>query len=618
MKVLFLLSIMSAIGSTLAEELYPVFGPFAGHSIIFDRCYEQNVIFRVCPRYQCTNINEQCEEYIVDMQTYLDIALNYKMELQQRYCEDCNECISFSGDDDAWEVNEVKCLDMNTEDCSMECENIDNMEANGYLDAAELLECQELEVENSPQAYYSGAFCASNGSRIMIGVFTDDQCTNHDEGMDVEDYLMNEEGYSMELSYHMLKQTWAKNECLTTCLRDDGANNPTHEDYPYEVNQDICNNLYDASIKCSELPDFTGASNNVSITSRNSDTTHMNMICGRVEHPSTEEVFIEGVAEVHNLNEEEPLWLDLYGSSIKFDRCFLDDYGQSFVVLRAYDQSTSSCYGDTYDEYSVWMRTYMDITLRYKKHVQREYCLTCMNEDCETECDNIDNMQSYAGYVDASDFVRCTELERNIYTGDTLYVGAVCASNGTQINIGVFTDYQCMNHDETKNVEDYLKKKEGYSTWFQTTDSMKLSYHLLKQIYAEDECTIPCLESEDDEDGIVLTEACEELSVGATKCSESTDFIQSPGSDTSIARSSNSNVQTTICGEEGKVVNDDAPSEEEDEHEGNIDEDVPGGEDNDEEAKVGTYEDKSSATHVHNCITLMIVLIVSSIYFIVV
>ena len=129
------------------------------------------------------------------------------MEVQQRYCEDCNDCYY----DDAWEN---KCQDdvNNSEDCSVECDNIDNMEENGYEDASEFVECQQLEVENSSEEYYAGAVCASNGSRIKIGVFTDDQCINYDETKNVEDYLKKKEGYatpfqttySMKLSYPSL------------------------------------------------------------------------------------------------------------------------------------------------------------------------------------------------------------------------------------------------------------------------------------------------------------------------------------------------------------------------------------------------------------------------------
>ena len=83
----------------------------------------------------------------------------------------------------------------------------------------------------------------------------------------------NEDGYSMKLSYHLLKQTWSESEPLTTCLRDDGLVNPTHDEH---LNQNVCNELYDVSSKCSELPDFTLPGTEISSITRNSNI----MICG--------------------------------------------------------------------------------------------------------------------------------------------------------------------------------------------------------------------------------------------------------------------------------------------------------------------------------------------------
>jgi len=441
----------------------------------------------------------------------------------------------------------------------------------------------------------------------------------------------------MKLSYHLLKQTWAEDEPLTTCLRDDGLVNPTY----------VCNELYEVSSKCSELPDFTLPGTEISIT-RNSNS----MICRQDEEPVTEGEELESEEEEsatsgHNdsqlkeeeeeeeegtngddayHDEEEPMWAKFHSSSIKFDRCHVDDYGQSYVVFRAYDSiQSANCSDDKYDEYSVYMHTYMDNALRYRKQVQtweleelvqKEYCSTCTDEDCKQECDTLISNLLLGTYLDASELIRCQELQRDIYTGDVLYVGALCASGGSRIEIGVFTDYQCMNHDETKIVEDYLKKKEGFSiTWSQTTDSMKVSYYLLKQIYDKDECTIPCSEGEDDEDGIVLNTVCEELSVGATKCSESPDFIQFPVSEvTSIERSSNSNAKTMICGGKAEglppLSSLDTTSEEEDEYEGDIDEYVLG--DFDEEAKAGTHED-SSSTYIQ--VRMIVLVITCSAYF---
>jgi len=177
-------------------------------------------------------------------------------------------------------------------------------------------------------------------------------------------------------------------------------------------------------------------------------------------------------------------------------------------------------------------------------------------------------------------------------------------------------------YDGTKNVEDYLKKKDVYATPFQTTYSMKLSYHLLKQVFAEDGCTVPCSEGVD---GIVLNEACTDLYDAASKCSKLPEFVQSPGSDVSITRNSNIAHTNTICGE--KVFEEPIAEEvsstsihDDDGQTGEIQGNIYGldGEDDayDEESKVGTYEYEASATHVYDRINRFIVLIISIVFFI--
>lgn len=101
MKQLHLSIIISAIGNIITtatatthsnndvrkldqEEPYIA---FAGQSLVFDRCFENNVIYRACPNINNDDddnapfqISDECDEYIVDMGTYLDITLNYKLE----------------------------------------------------------------------------------------------------------------------------------------------------------------------------------------------------------------------------------------------------------------------------------------------------------------------------------------------------------------------------------------------------------------------------------------------------------------------------------------------------------------------------------------------------------
>jgi len=152
------------------------------------------VIFRLCPS-GCDSCNYNYGEYIIDMDTYLETTLDFLQEKQENYCDSCNECYQKQAnggvDDDGYAA---MCGSIDTSSCYDECQNIENMEDNGYLDASEFTGCVKLgEGEDGDngqnQRYYAGAMCASSGSRIKIGVFTDDQCSQYVEDGDVETYM---------------------------------------------------------------------------------------------------------------------------------------------------------------------------------------------------------------------------------------------------------------------------------------------------------------------------------------------------------------------------------------------------------------------------------------------
>mmetsp|Transcript_12046 Transcript_12046/g.15692 ORF Transcript_12046/g.15692 Transcript_12046/m.15692 type:complete len:416 (+) Transcript_12046:88-1335(+) len=260
-----------------------------GYSIKFEKCQfvkqydaeedggEENdsilttkrfVIFRLCPDSSCGSCNYNYGEYIVDMETYLEATLGYKQEVQEQYCETCNECYEKAAeqaeqeangeqnddeeeDEDAW-----KCQNMDTSSCYAECQNIENMEENGYMDAAEFTECQQLDYEdNYGNVYYAGPMCASSGSRIKIGIFTDEECSNYDDSKDIENYMKNDDGYSMKLSYHLLKQTFAEGEMIASCLQEDEEQNNGDDEKEAEVNE-VCEELYEAAGKCESSHGF--------------------------------------------------------------------------------------------------------------------------------------------------------------------------------------------------------------------------------------------------------------------------------------------------------------------------------------------------------------------------
>jgi len=224
------------------------------------------VIFRLCPDTSCSSCNYNYGEYIVDMATYLEATLGYKEEVQEQYCETCNECYEAEVEAAEAEANGEEaeenddgydaCTNVDTSTCYSECQNIENMEENGYMDASEYTECQQLDYEdNYGNVYYAGAMCASSGSRIKIGIFTDEECANYDSTKEIENYMKNDDGYSMKLSYHLLKQTFAEGQCVASCLMEQDQNDNNGDDQEAEVNE-VCETLYEAGGKCESSHGF--------------------------------------------------------------------------------------------------------------------------------------------------------------------------------------------------------------------------------------------------------------------------------------------------------------------------------------------------------------------------
>eukprot|EP00577_Skeletonema_sp_RCC1716_P012874 CAMPEP_0113417088 /NCGR_PEP_ID=MMETSP0013_2-20120614/25466_1 /TAXON_ID=2843 ORGANISM="Skeletonema costatum, Strain 1716" /NCGR_SAMPLE_ID=MMETSP0013_2 /ASSEMBLY_ACC=CAM_ASM_000158 /LENGTH=414 /DNA_ID=CAMNT_0000304193 /DNA_START=42 /DNA_END=1286 /DNA_ORIENTATION=+ /assembly_acc=CAM_ASM_000158 len=215
------------------------------------------VIFRLCPNHSCGSCDENYGEYLIDMESYLDAMLQYKYEEQTEYCTACETCYTQAAQanndmgayyDDATQQQEDDdgCGSFNLDSCYKECLNIANMESNGYVDAADYVGCVKVyENENKGLAYWAGATCNANGSRIKIGLFTDEDCNNQDDSANTELYMKNDNGYNVKLSYHLLKHTFVNgyNNCITSCADyEDGSD--------YAQTAEVCDTLYDSSAKC--------------------------------------------------------------------------------------------------------------------------------------------------------------------------------------------------------------------------------------------------------------------------------------------------------------------------------------------------------------------------------
>jgi len=271
----------------LDEEYIP---DISGYSLKFEQCQfvktysdemaeqedyqtvlatQRFVIFRLCPTGSCGSCNYNFGEYLVDLETYLESTVQYYQEVQENMCDTCDE---YCQNDDANQNQDQeeeeeddggrrKLVDCDS--CVEECQKIENMEEAGYIDATEFLECQMIydpeDDGNGDNALYAGPMCASYGTKIKIGVFKDELCSIHDDSKDVEDYLVDGDGYQMKLSHALMKNVYNADNCIS-CLvveeedenQDDGNNNQDEEP---EVNE-VCQALYEDAAKCEKTHGF--------------------------------------------------------------------------------------------------------------------------------------------------------------------------------------------------------------------------------------------------------------------------------------------------------------------------------------------------------------------------
>ena len=197
------------------------------------------VVFSLCPSDKC---NSQCDSgvhgvYVEDIEDYLGATVEFEQEAFEYMCDNCNEYCS--GDN--------TCTG-----CGQICYEWATKEAAGYVDASNFVECQRVDIQNDDDGrdddaedveVYIGPRCSSDGSKITISLFTDENCAEPYDAMDVEEAL----GYP--LSYHILSSIVSSenNECISCAENDENnANDQADED---NVNE-MCEELYNSAGKC--------------------------------------------------------------------------------------------------------------------------------------------------------------------------------------------------------------------------------------------------------------------------------------------------------------------------------------------------------------------------------
>jgi hypothetical protein len=158
--------------------------------------------------------SEDYGEYVLEMGDYLDAMAIYQEEKVENFCAYCEQCADNqnqwnNGNDDAAQNGDERRLEeaaeegddaaaaegddaaaaeedaVAEEDCTSICSNynsICNQNNNNGDDAAQAetyFECVQVQNDNNGNAYYVGPHCDSDGFSIMIGVYSDEDCSTY-------------------------------------------------------------------------------------------------------------------------------------------------------------------------------------------------------------------------------------------------------------------------------------------------------------------------------------------------------------------------------------------------------------------------------------------------------
>ena len=253
-----------------------------------------------------------------------------------------------------------------------------------------------------------------------------------------------------------------------------------------------------------------------------------------------------------------------------FRLCLSSSSSSSTTTTSTTNSCTSSNCKSNYGEYVIDLETYLEATLQIKSEEQEAYCEACQycdagNDDAEDEedaddrrrrlrrltsssvdcstcydqCQNIANMGDY-GYADASEYYKCEKVYENENKNLVYYAGAMCSNSGSRIKVGLFTDADCENYDTTASPDAYIKKN-GYN--------VKLSYHLMKKTFVNDECITSCAsynhysnnahdENDDGDNDNAVAEICQNLYASSGKCETPHGFTSGITSSSSSSYSS--------------------------------------------------------------------------------
>jgi len=200
--------------------------------------------FRLCPSNTCNSGSARgCSkgygDYIVDLDDFLATYLQNKEGECENYKE--NSCNCGNADDADY------CAQTCFKKAGMShCYQAgDGFELNNYLECAQYGD------------YYVGTYCASQGGSVLLGMFTDDACTNFADNNGGKSTYYSVAGSALPFSDESIVDT----SCYS-CKDTSNGNN-----YGYYETKEVCSNVYEVSGKCESALSSTVSSINTNACS---------------------------------------------------------------------------------------------------------------------------------------------------------------------------------------------------------------------------------------------------------------------------------------------------------------------------------------------------------------
>mmetsp|Transcript_24468 Transcript_24468/g.34508 ORF Transcript_24468/g.34508 Transcript_24468/m.34508 type:complete len:275 (-) Transcript_24468:702-1526(-) len=170
--------------------------------------------FQLCPTDSCTSGMRTCKngaEYITSMEEFVNAYVEQKQEAAEMACENTREnCYCDNANDD--QACETECFqEAGLDYCIENDDDREEFEIERFMECAELENQNNNNNGNNNNMYFVGPYCSSDGSKIHLGVFSDETCTNRASSEIYADY-----NYGNALPYS--SESIVDSDCLS-CLQ---------------------------------------------------------------------------------------------------------------------------------------------------------------------------------------------------------------------------------------------------------------------------------------------------------------------------------------------------------------------------------------------------------------